>query len=61
MIKFLVDEGSFRYVLSGSMLGVEFKNLKSAPVGYLSIIKMFPLNFYEFSIALGVKKKPGII
>ena len=33
-IKFWVDEGSFRYVLSGSLLGIELKNLKSAPVGY---------------------------
>ena len=35
-IKFLVDEGSFRYVLSGSLLGVEISNLESAPVGYLT-------------------------
>lgn len=34
-IKFLVEEGSYRYILSGSLLGVEIKNLRSAPVGYL--------------------------
>ena len=33
-IKFFVEEGSFRYVLSGSLLGVELTNLDSAPVGY---------------------------
>ena len=27
-IKFLVEEGSFRYILSGSMLGVEMKNIR---------------------------------
>ena len=32
-IKFLVDEGSYRYVLSGSLLGVELKDIKSVPVG----------------------------
>lgn len=30
-IKFLVEDGRFRYVLSGSLLGVEIKNIKSAP------------------------------
>ena len=47
-IKFLVDEGSFRYILSGSLLGVELTNLESAPVGYLRILEMFPLDFAEF-------------
>ncbi len=47
-IKFWVDEGSFRYVLSGSLLGVELKNLKSAPVGYLTTLTMYPMDFEEF-------------
>ena len=34
-IKFLVEDGRFRYILSGSLLGVEIKNIKSAPVGFL--------------------------
>lgn len=53
-IKFWVDEGSFRYVLSGSLLGVELRNIRSAPVGYLSEVKMFPLDFEEFLSASGV-------
>ena len=47
-IKFWVDEGSFRYVFSGSLLGVELKNLKSAPVGYLKTLTMYPMDFEEF-------------
>lgn len=47
-IKFWVDEGSFRYIFSGSLLGVELKNIKSAPVGYLRAITMYPLDFEEF-------------
>ena len=47
-IKFWVDEGSFRYVFSGSLLGVELKNIRSAPVGYLKTITMYPLDFEEF-------------
>lgn len=47
-IKFLVDEGSYRYILSGSLLGVELKDIRSVPVGYMTIYEMFPLNFFEF-------------
>jgi len=50
-VKFLVDEGSFRYVMSGSLLGVELKGIASAPVGYLTILKMYPMDFEEFMIA----------
>lgn len=47
-IKFLVEDRRFRYILSGSLLGVELVNIKSAPVGYLETIMMFPLDFEEF-------------
>lgn len=47
-IKFLVDDRRFRYILSGSLLGVEIVNLKSAPVGYLKTYTMYPLDFEEF-------------
>ena len=53
-IKFLVEEGSFRYIMSGSLLGVELNNLRSAPVGYLQIIDMYPLSLQEFMEAVGV-------
>ena len=53
-IKFLVDEGSYRYVLSGSLLGVELKNVRSIPVGYMTEAEMYPLDFEEFIVANGV-------
>lgn len=53
-IKFLVEEGSYKYIFSGSLLGVELTNLRSAPVGYLRIIEMFPLDLEEFLIANGL-------
>lgn len=55
-IKFLVDDGKFRYILSGSLLGVELKDIKSQPVGYMGIKEMFPLDFEEFIINLGVSE-----
>ncbi|MCR4773679.1 MAG: ATP-binding protein [Prevotella sp.] len=48
IIKFLVDDGSYRYILSGSMLGVELTDAKSWPVGYLMCETMYPLDFEEF-------------
>ena len=53
-MKFLVDEGRFRYILSGSNLGVELKGIKSIPIGYMESYQMFPLNFKEFAIATGI-------
>ena len=56
-IKFLVEDKRFRYVLSGSLLGIELVNLKSAPVGYLQTLKMFPLDFEEFLQIFNVEEK----
>ena len=56
-IKFLVDEGSFRYILSGSLLGIELTNLESAPVGYMSVLEMFPLDFEEFLQTTNIDQK----
>jgi predicted AAA+ superfamily ATPase len=53
-IKFLVDEGSYKYVMSGSLLGVELKDLRSVPVGYMDEIEMYPLDLMEFYEALGI-------
>ena len=53
-IKFLVDEGSYKYVMSGSLLGVELDDLRSVPVGYMDEIEMYPLDLQEFFEAIGI-------
>ena len=53
-IKFLVDEGSYKYVMSGSLLGVELEDLRSVPVGYMDEIEMYPLDLMEFFAAIGI-------
>lgn len=53
-IKFLVDDGRYRYVMSGSLLGVTLKDIRSVPVGYMDIEQLYPLDFEEFVRALGV-------
>ena len=56
-IKFLVEDGRFRYVLSGSLLGVEITNLRSAPVGYLESFTLYPLDFEEFLQVFDIDEK----
>lgn len=59
-IKYLVrDDGRFHYVLSGSLLGVELKNIRSVPVGTMDEVKMYPLDFEEFVLANG--ESPALI
>ena len=57
LIKFLVEEGSHRYILSGSLLGVELKGIRSTPIGYMRTIEMFPLDLEEFFIAMGLSEE----
>ena len=51
MLKFLRQEGRYRYVASGSLLGVTLRKSKSIPLGSIDILRMFPLDFEEFLIA----------
>lgn len=56
-IKFLVQDGTCHYVLSGSLLGVELKNVRSVPVGFMDEVKMYPLDFEEFMLANGEREE----
>lgn len=51
MLKFLREEGRFRYVASGSLLGVTLRKSASVPLGSIDVMKMYPLDFEEFLIA----------
>ena len=54
LVKFLMREGKFTYIASGSQLGVTLKNTQSVPIGSLSIEHMYPMDFEEFLYANGV-------
>lgn len=56
-IKFLVDNSTYRYIFSGSLLGVKMQEIASIPVGYIEFMQMYPLDFEEFIIALGITKE----
>jgi predicted AAA+ superfamily ATPase len=53
-IKFLVENNEYDFILSGSLLGVELRDIRSVPVGYLDVVEMFPLDFEEFCWASGI-------
>lgn len=56
-VKALVDEGRFMYALSGSLLGLELKDIRSVPVGYMDEYQMYPLDFEEFIRNIGVTEE----
>lgn len=56
-IKFLVEDGRFDYIETGSLLGVRFKQVKSYPVGFEEIYYMYPMDFEEYIAANGVQQK----
>ncbi len=55
-IKFLVEDGRFDYIESGSMLGVKMKDVRSYPVGFEEIYRMYPMDFEEYLWANGVQQ-----
>ena len=54
-IKFLVDDGRFDYIESGSLLGVLYRDVPSLPVGYENVVRMVPMSLKEFFVALGIQ------
>ncbi len=57
MLKFLNQESRFRFIASGSQLGVALSETPSVPLGSISITQMYPLDFEEFLWATGVGKE----
>lgn len=55
-IKFLVEDDRFDYIESGSLLGINYADVSSYPVGYESQLQMFPLDFEEWLWANNVSE-----
>jgi len=48
-IKFLVQDGRFDYIESGSLLGISYnEEVSSYPVGFEDQLEMYPMDFEEF-------------
>lgn len=48
LVKFLMEDDRFTYIASGSLLGVTLKKTLSIPIGSLTVLHMYPLDFEEF-------------
>ena len=46
-----------QYIPSGSLLGVELKDVRFVPVGYMDVLEMYPLDFEKFAYANKVSPK----
>lgn len=57
LAKALVEDGRYSFAFSGSMLGTELLGIRSFPVGYVHQLVMRPLDFEEFSWAVGVEPR----
>jgi len=55
-LKFLNQEGRYRFIASGSQLGVALAQTPSVPIGSVAIEQMYPLDFEEFLWATGIGK-----
>lgn len=56
ILKFLNEDGKYRYIASGSELGVALSRTPSVPLGSIAIEQMYPLDFEEFLLAMGCGK-----
>lgn len=56
MLKFLNEDAKYRYVASGSQLGVALSQTPSVPIGSIAVKQMYPLDFEEFLWAMGCGK-----
>ena len=57
MLKFLNEDGKYRYIASGSELGVALAQTPSVPIGSITIEQMYPLDFEEYLLAMGCGQK----
>lgn len=54
-LKFWAQDDRYDVIASGSLLGVNYKEVSSYPVGYETQVKMFALDFEEYLWAVGVQ------
>lgn len=56
-IKFLVQNKKYKFIFSGSLLGIKMQEILSIPIGSLNVLQMHPMDFEEFGKAVGVLDK----
>lgn len=55
-LKFWAIDNRYDVIVSGSLLGIDYKRASSYPVGYVDYIKMYGLDFEEFLWGMGLSE-----
>lgn len=53
-LKSFAEDGRYRVIASGSLLGLKMNKVRLPPTGYVEILDMVPMDFEEFLWAVGV-------
>jgi len=53
-LKFWTIDNRYDVIVSGSLLGIDYKRPSSYPVGYVEYVKLFGMDFEEFLWACGI-------
>lgn len=61
MLKFLRQEKRYRFIASGSLLGVALADTGSVPIGSIDVMHMYPLDFEEFLMAMGTGEEALLV
>ena len=61
LLKFLKQDDKYKFIASGSLLGVTLANTASIPIGYIEIKRMYQLDFEEFLLANGFSHEACVL
>ncbi len=56
-LKFWAIDNRFDVIVSGSLLGIDYRRASSYPVGYVDYLKMYGLDFEEFLWGMGMSEE----
>ena len=56
-LKFWAIDNRYDVIVSGSLLGIDYKRASSYPVGYVDYLKMYGLDFEEFLWGMGISEE----
>lgn len=56
-LKMFVDDGRYRVIASGSLLGLNLNKVRSQPVGRVKYLRMHSMDFEEFLWGIGLEKE----
>lgn len=55
-LKFWAIDNRYDVIVSGSLLGIDYKRASSYPVGYVDYLKMYGVDFEEYLWAMGISE-----